>query len=125
MTLIFTKYAINLKNAEICIQLFPKYDVNMQFRTKYATKLKSSKYAFICPIKTFPFSSECLESSLNQSENRNNSIEKNICHRNPPLTDNNTFMVVSPADLITSQQKQIIMFVKFHVSQSVRFLFLM
>ena len=55
MTQIFTKYATKLKNAEICIQLFPKYNVNMQFHTKYATKLKTVQ---ICPIKTFPFSSE-------------------------------------------------------------------
>ena len=82
MTLIFNKYAIKLKNAEICIQLFPKYDVNMQFCTKYATKFKKrSKYALICPIKTFPFSSEYLESSLKKSENRNNMT----CHRNLPL----------------------------------------
>ena len=35
------------------------------------------------------------------------------------MTDNNTFLVVSPADLITSQHKQLIMFVKLHVSHSV------
>ena len=66
----------------------------MQFYTKYATKLKMSKYAFIlCPIKTFPFSPECLESSLNQSENGNNPIAENItCHRNP-LLNNNIFLI--------------------------------
>ena len=49
---------------------------------------KRSKYAFIFPIKSFPFSSECLESSLNQSENQDNPIAKNMtCHRNPPLND--------------------------------------
>ena len=75
----------NIKNAEICIQLFPKYNVNMQFHTKYATKLKTVQ---ICPIKTFSFSSECLESSLNPSKNRKNPIAKNMtCHRNPPLND--------------------------------------
>ena len=60
----------------------------MQFHTKYATKIeKWSKYAFICPMKTFPFSSECLESSLNQFENQNNPISKNMTyHRNPPLS---------------------------------------
>ena len=58
----------------------------MLFPGKYATKLKTVKYAFICPIKTFQFPSECLESSLNQSENRKNPIAKNMtCHRNPPL----------------------------------------
>ena len=34
-------------------------------------------------------------------------------------TDNNTFLVVSPADLIISQQKQLIMFVKLYVCYSV------
>ena len=29
-----------LKNSKICVQLFPKFN-NMQFRTKYATKLKT------------------------------------------------------------------------------------
>ena len=40
------------------------------------------------------------------------------------MTDNNTFLVVPPADLITLQQKQLITFVKFHVFNSGRFLIL-
>ena len=39
------------------------------------------------------------------------------------MTDNNTFLAVSLADLITLQQKQLIMFVKFHFVTP--FLFLM
>ena len=31
------------------------------------------------------------------------------------MTDNNTFLAISPADLITYQQKQLNKFVKFHV----------
>ena len=38
------------------------------------------------------------------------------------MTDNNTFLAISPADLITYQQKQLTMFVKFHVCHSARFL---
>ena len=34
------------------------------------------------------------------------------------MNDNNTFLAISPADLITWQQKQLIMFVKFHVCYS-------
>ena len=34
------------------------------------------------------------------------------------MTDNNTFLAVFLADLITQQQKQLIMFVKFHVRYS-------
>ena len=35
------------------------------------------------------------------------------------MTDNNTFLAISADDLITQQQKQLIMFVKFHVFYSV------
>ena len=43
------------------------------------------------PNKTFPFSSEYLQSSLNKSENRKNPFAKNMtCHRNPPLNHDNT-----------------------------------
>ena len=35
------------------------------------------------------------------------------------MTDNNTFLAICPADLITQQQKQLIMFVKFHACQIV------
>ena len=31
------------------------------------------------------------------------------------MTDNNTYLAISPPDLITAQQKQLIMFVKLHV----------
>ena len=41
----------NLKNAEICIQLFPKYNVNMQFHTKYPTKLKTVQICTYMPNK--------------------------------------------------------------------------
>ena len=76
------------------IQLFPKYNVNMQFCTKYATKLKTVQICIYMPNKT-TFSSEYLESSLNQSENRNNPIAKNMtCHRNPPLS-NNILIIIS------------------------------
>ena len=35
------------------------------------------------------------------------------------MTDNNTFLAISPADLMTEQQKQLIMIVKFYVCHSV------
>ena len=38
------------------------------------------------------------------------------------MTDNNTFLAFSTANLITKQQKQLIMFVKFQVCHSVRLL---
>ena len=41
------------------------------------------------------------------------------------MIDNNAFLAIFPADLITKQQKPLIKFVKFHVCHSVRFLFLM
>ena len=48
----------------------------MQFRAKYATKSKTVQICIYMPNKTCPFPSECLESSLNQSENRKNPIAK-------------------------------------------------
>ena len=86
MTQIFTNTVQNLKSSEICIQLFPKNNVDMTFHTKYSTKLKTVQICIYMPNKNLPISSECLKSSLNQSENRNNLIAKNMTrHRNPPL----------------------------------------
>ena len=80
MTQIFTNMLQNVKNVR-----------NMQFRTKYATKLKTVQICIYMPNKIFLFSSECLESTLNQSENRKNPIAKNMtCHRNPPLSNHYT-----------------------------------
>ena len=76
----------NFKKCRNMHTVIPKYNVNMQFRTKYATKLKTVQICIYMPNKNLPFSSECLKSSLNQSENRNNPIAKNMtCHRNPYL----------------------------------------
>ena len=68
----------------------------MQFRTKYAIKLKMVQIFIYMPNKNLPFSSEWLESSLNQSENRNNPIAKNMtCHRNPKVTTLSKCCIIS------------------------------